>query len=223
MPVFSKTLGLLLTVLLLLSVSATCEAQEKKKIAYGVFVDNSGSMRTQFERVIQLSKAVTDQIRGGGPVSIFDFHSQGKLQQGRAVAIARIEQTQDARLLEQSIDDLYVEGGLTTLLDAIQIMAERLSETAAGPDYSDRVIILITDGEDRKSVVRQKQLMLRLSELKIRVYAIGLVEQLESGSRSKAGDLLTAITKETGGRVVFPKSNSQDIQSILSELALPIP
>jgi len=221
MPVFSKTRSLL-TLLLVLTAFTICQAQAKKKIAYGVFVDNSGSMRTQFERVIQLSKAVTNQIRERGPVSIFDFYSQGRLQQGRAVAIARIEQTQDARLLEQSIDELYVEGGQTTLLDAIQVMANRLSETAAGPDYSDHIIILITDGEERTSVVRQKQLMLRLSELKIRVYAIGLVEQLNSGSRSKAGDLLTEITKETGGRVVFPKSNSQDKQSILAEMALPI-
>ena len=141
----------------------------------------------------------------------------------------RIEQTQDEQLLKQTIDNLYVEGGQTTLLDAIQMIADRLGEKAGGPDFSDRVIILITDGEERTSVVRQKQLLQKLSELKIRVYAIGLVQQLSSeggftrpSKRSKAVELLKDITKETGGRVVFPKSDRQDLQSLLAELAIPI-
>jgi hypothetical protein len=222
MPVFSKTRGLLLPLLFILSISALCEAQDKKKIAYGIFVDNSGSMRPQFDQVIRISKAVVHQVHEHGPVSIFDFHSQGRLNAARAVPIARIEQVQDEDLLEQCIDDIYVEGGQTTLLDAIQVIAERLGEKAGAPDFSDRVIILITDGEERKSVVRQKQLLQKLSELKIRVYAIGLVQDLSSASQSRAIDLLKELTKETGGRVVFPKSSSQDVQSLLAELAIPI-
>ena len=178
-------------------------------------------MRTQFDHVIGFSKAVVSQVHERGPISIFDFHSQGRLHEVRAVPIARIEQVQDGDLLERCIDQLYVEGGQTALLDAIQVIAEHLGEKAVGPDFSDRVMVLITDGEDRKSVVREKQLLQELSELKIRVYAIGLVEELSSASRSKAVDLLKVITKETGGRVVFPKSNHDDIQRLLAELAIP--
>jgi len=210
----------LLPVLLMLACSALCAAQEKKKIAYSLFVDNSGSMRSQFEKVIQISKAVVHQIHEHGPVSIFDFHSQGKPREAIAVPIARIEQEQDEDLLEQCIEDLYVEGGQTTLLDALQAMAEHLGEKAGGPEFADRVIILITDGEERKSSVRQKELMQKLTELKIKVYAIGLVGEL-GGKRSKAADFLRDVTKATGGRAVFPKGGNLDLKIVLTELAIP--
>jgi uncharacterized protein with von Willebrand factor type A (vWA) domain len=221
MPAPWKMRRFLLSFLLILAFSALCQAQEKKKVAYAVFVDNSGSMRTQFEKLIRISQAVVHQIHKHGPVSIFDFHSQGRVQESRAVAIARIEQVQDWDLLEQCLDDLYIEGGQTTLLDAIQVMAEHLGEKAAGPNFSERVIILITDGEERKSAVRQKQLMQKLTELKIRVYAIGLVDDLGS-QRSKAVDFLRDVTRETGGRAVFPKYDREDLQGLLTELAIPI-
>jgi hypothetical protein len=222
MNIFSKILRLLPTVLLLLSLSAVCAAQEKKKIAYGILLDNTGSMRFQFDTVLGIGKAVAQQIHDHGPVSVFDFASEGRGRGARAVPIVRIDRTQDQEQLKQTIDGLYVEGGQTALLDAVQFIAERLAENAAGPEFSDRVIILITDGEDRQSTVRQKQLVQKLSELKIRVFAIGLVQQLSSTSRSKAIDLLTDITKSTGGRSVFPKSDRQNLQSFLAELAIPI-
>jgi len=211
----------LLPLLLVLLFPALCAAQEKKKIAYSVFVDNSGSMRSQFEKVIQISKAVVHQIHEHGPVSIFDFHSQGKPGEALAVPILRIEQVQDEDLLEQCIEDLYVEGGQTTLLDALEAMADHLAEKAAGPEFSDRVIILITDGEERRSSVRQKELMQKLAELKIKVYAIGLVDEL-GGKGSKAAGFLRDVTKGTGGRAVFPKPGELDLKALLTELAIPI-
>ena len=229
MNILAKLSRTLPTFLLLLSLSALCSAQDKKKIAYAILLDNTGSMRSQFDMVKGIGKAVAQQIHDHGPVSLFDFASAGQVRGAGAVLTPRIEQTQDEQLLKHTIDNLYVEGGQTTLLDAIQLIADRLGEKAGGPDFSDRVIILITDGEERTSVVRQKQLLQKLSELKIRVYAIGLVQQLSSeggftrpSKRSKAVDLLKDITKETGGRVVFPKSDRQDLQSILAELAIPI-
>jgi uncharacterized protein with von Willebrand factor type A (vWA) domain len=228
MNIVSKLFRTLPTFLVLLSLSALGSGQEKKKIAYGMLLDNTGSMRTQFDRVKEIGKAVAQQIYEHGPVSIFDFHSLGIPKDSRAAPILRLEQSQDATVLEECINKLYVEGGQTTLLDAIQFIAERLGEKAGGPDFSDRVIILVTDGEERASAATQKQLARKLKELKIRVYAIGLVQQLDSeggftrpSQRSKAIDLLKEITKETSGQVVFPKSNRQDLQSLLAELAIP--
>jgi hypothetical protein len=206
-----------ISLLLILSFWVPCEAQEKKKIAYGLFVDNTGSMRTQFDEVIRIGKGVVHQIHDRGPVSIFDFHSDGKGPDARSVPIMRIEQVQDEADLSDTLDDLYVEGGQTTLLDAIQALADHLKEKA---ESSDKVIILITDGEERKSSVRQKELLQKLSELKVRVYAVGLVEQLGS-HRGKAVDFLRDLTKGTGGKAVFAQ-RGDNLQTLLDGLALPI-
>jgi Mg-chelatase subunit ChlD len=113
-----------------------------------------------------------------------------------------------------------VIGGQTTLRDAIGVIADSFEPDATGGVASQRVIILVTDGEDRTSKVSEKQLIQKLKDAHIRVYAVGLVEEL-GGKRSKAVDFLKSVTSQTGGRVVFPKSKTPDTQRILAELALP--
>src|SRR5260370_36179126 len=122
-----------------------------------MLLDKTGSMRTQFDRVKEIGKAVAQQIHEHGPVSIFDFHSQGIPKESRAVPILRLEQSQDPAVLEDCINNLYVEGGQTTLLDAIQFIAERLGGKTGGPGFSDRGINVGTDGEERASAATQKQ------------------------------------------------------------------
>ena len=217
MNILAKIPRILATFLVLLSLSALCSAQEKKKIAYGMLLDDTGSMRSQFFMVLEIGRGVVHQVHDHGPVSLFDFASQGPGAR-RAIPTPRIEATQDEQLLNRTINNLYVQGGQTTLLDAIEFIADSLDQ--ASPD-TNKVIILITDGEERSSKINQKQLIQKLKEHKTSVFAIGLVQQLDR-NRSKAVDLLKLLTKETGGRVVFPKSERQDLQSLLAELAIPI-
>jgi hypothetical protein len=218
MNIGSKISRALPTFLVLLSLSALCSAQEKKKIVYGILLDDTGSMRSQLFTVLEIGKGVVHQVHDHGPVSLFDFASQGLGRASRAVPTPRIEATQDEQLLNRTINNLYVQGGQTTLLDAIEFIGDSLDQES--PD-ANKVIILITDGEERSSKINQKQLIQKLDGHKTSVFAIGLVQQLDK-SRSKAVDLLKLITKETGGRVVFPKSDRQDLQSLLAELAIPI-
>ena len=214
----SKSFRLLRAALLLLFLSVVCGAQEKKRIAYGILLDDTGSMRSQLFMVLEIGKGVVHQVHDHGPVSLFDFATQGVGRASRAVPTPRIEATQDEQLLNQTINNLYVQGGQTTLLDAIEFIGDSLAQES--PD-TNKVIILITDGEERSSRINQKQLIQKLNEHKTSVFAIGLVQQLDK-SRSKAVDLLKLITKETGGRVVFPKSDRPELQSLLAELAIPI-
>src|SRR5713226_2849551 len=175
MNIVSKLSRTLPTFLVLLSLSALSSAQEKKRIAYGILLDDTGSMRSQLQMVEEIGKGVVHQVHDHGPVSLFDFASQGLGRASRAIPTPRIEATQDEQLLNRTINNLYVQGGQTTLLDAIEFISERLGEKSGD---ADKIIILITDGEERSSEVKQKQLIGRLKDRKIRVYAIGLVEQL---------------------------------------------
>jgi hypothetical protein len=143
----------LLTSIILLSLPTVCSAQDNRKLEYGILVDTTGSMRSQFGVVSVLAKAIVHQVHDHGPISIFSFDASGMGPGSRAVAAARIEHTQNEDLLNRTIDGLYVQGGQTTLLDAIKFMDERLRAQAGA---TDRIIILITDGEDRVSTEKQK-------------------------------------------------------------------
>jgi von Willebrand factor type A domain-containing protein len=217
MPARAKSCRLLASVLLVLSTASVCAAQDNKKLAYGILVDSTGSMRTQFDTVLFLAKGVVRQVHQRGAVSIFSFGPSGLGPGSRAVPTARIQAVQDEALLMRTIDSLYVHGGQTTLLEAIEFMAENLGKQSA----TDRVIILITDGEDRGKM-DQEALIQKLKNNQTRVYAIGLVRELEGGTRSKAMKLLTRIATETGGRALFPKSHSIQVEQLLTELSLPI-
>ena len=218
MNIVSRTSRALPALLALLLLSALCTAQEKKQIAYGILLDDTGSMRSQLFMVEDIGKGVVHQVHDHGPVSLFDFASEGIGRGSRAVPTPRIKTTQDERVLNRTIENLYVQGGQTTLLDAIEFIGDSLDQESP---KANKVIILITDGEERSSKINQKQLIQKLNEHKTSVFAIGLVQQLDK-TRSKAVDLLKLITKETGGRVVFPKSDRQDLQALLAELAIPI-
>jgi uncharacterized protein with von Willebrand factor type A (vWA) domain len=219
MNIHRRTLRLFPSLLLLLSVAGVCGAQNQKKTSYALFLDNSGSMRSQFDQVTAIGKAVVRQTYNSGPVSIFNFTTQGRLQDARAVVTRRLEATQNQDMLEQTIDNLYVIGGQTTLLDAISVINDGFDQTA--DDAAERVIILITDGEDRKSQISQATLIQKLKQTKTKVFAVGMVRALSS--RSKAESLLKNLTKETGGRVVFANSSQVDLQQLIADLAIATP
>jgi uncharacterized protein YegL len=201
-------------------------AQSDKKIAYTILIDNTGSLRTQFPEVVLLSKGIVEQIHQRGHVSLFNFQTQGAKPNQVAVITPGIEWSQDKNVLDDYIDSLSIVPGQTTLMDAINSMAEQLHKKVnlERATFGDQVIFLITDGEDRVSKIKEKQLIKALKENGIKVYAVGLVNELDNegiirqAPREKAVAFLQKITKETGGRAVFPKSTKSDVGKLLSEL-----
>jgi hypothetical protein len=189
-------------------------AQTKEKEAFAILIDNTGSMRSQFDLVNQLSKLVVGQVLQRGPTSLYAFKTQGRESNAPAVVTSEFGWSQDKAILEHYIDSIFVIPGRTTLRDAVSAMAEQLNaKVAAANEPLAKNIVLITDGEDRVSRIGEKKLITALKENNIKVYAIGLVSELDNqsgliraASRDRAVDFLEKVTKETGGRVVFLKS-----------------
>jgi hypothetical protein len=216
----------LLTLMLTLLFFYTAIAQTEKKVAYAILIDNTGSLRSQFPEVLMISKGIVERLHQRGPISVFNFTAQ---RDGNHLAIITpgTKWSQDEYLLEKYIDGLFIVPGRTTLMDAINSIAEQLGAKGQlhNDAFGDKIIFLITDGENRVSNIKEKQLIKTLQESGIKVFAVGLVEELDKESRligeapkHKAVDFLKKITKETGGRVVFPKSKKSDISSLLDEL-----
>ncbi len=200
-------------------------AQTQKKAAYGILLDNTGSLRSQFDEVSTLGKLVVGQVYQKGPVSIFRFTNRGNMK--GPLTVSGSEWSQDPDVLEGDIDELYVLGGQTPLLDAIDSIAKELNAKVDSEKdaFANASIILITDGEDRVSRIKEDDLINELKKTSVKVFAIGLVSELDSSSgfinrskKGKAEDLLKKITKETGGRAVFPGSRKRDMNQLMKEL-----
>ena len=214
---------------LLACASALAQAQEKK-VSYAVLLDNSGSLRTQFAGVASLGKGVVRELRKHGPVSLFNFKTEGnKPETALAVVTPGTAWGLDEGALLDYIDGITFQPGRTTLYDAVLALAERLDAQARlDKGVTRKVIVLLTDGEDRKSKVKQKELIKELKGRNIQVYAVGFTRELDSqggllrqSAAERAKGFLKDITKETGGRALFPESGGGEVSEWVRDLAPP--
>jgi phosphopentomutase len=220
-------LRLPLTLLLLtLFLPVLTSAQSENKAVYGVLIDNTGSLRPQFGNIQILGKAIVKNVNERGIISLFNFETQGDSKKPFAVVTSGTEWSQDKNALEKYIYGLQSVGGQTTLLDAIRSIGKTIGAKANAEKLSEKIIVLITDGEDRTSEVKEKQLIKELKESGVKVYAIGLVQELDAergftqeSSRRKATNFLKKVTKETGGNAIFPKlEETTKAEDLLTEL-----
>lgn len=218
--------GLLLT--LCLSCNAALAQDAGPKAVYAILLDNTGSMRTQFRLVLTLGTDVVRHVHKEGPVALFSFETTGKKNEPLAVVRQESGWSQDERLLLSQINGLAVKTGQTAFFDALNSMAEAIDAKVAleKNPAARKFIVLITDGEDRASDLKEKELIKRLKEKNIQVYAVGLADALEpergilrKGRRERAKESLEKIAKETGGRHVFPKADAAEVNSWLQGLS----
>lgn len=222
-----KLTQILLVTLILLCCSGAASGQNDQPALFGILVDNSGSLRSQFGRVVGLGIGTVEHVHKRGAISIFSFKSSGNPKDSPPLTAVHTIWNQDAGVISNYVNSLFVEPGQTSLYDAIHSMVIYVNAKAdqeKNPGMR-KVLILITDGEDRKSKIKEKELIAELQQHQFQVYAVGLVRALDSeiglirgNSRERATKFLKKVTKETGGRALFPESNSGDVHTLLREL-----
>jgi len=182
---------------------------EEVPITYGLVVDNSGSMRSQIETVIEAAKSIINSNRPGDETFIERFVDREKIEVLR-------EFTANKQDLMDGLDDMIIEGGQTAVIDAVYLGAEHVSSYKKSNDLDDRrrrALILVTDGEDRESFYNQERLFQALHEEDVQIFVIGFVNELDNegglirkSPRDRAVSLINRLASETGGRAFFPTS-----------------
>lgn len=185
--------------------------REEVPIGYGLAIDTSQSLRSQIQAVIDAGKTIINSNRPGDETFLVRFISSDKIETMQ-------DFTANKGLLMDGLDDLYVEGGQTAIIDAVYLSAEHVAEYKKGDDSDRRrrALIVITDGEDRSSFYSQEKLFARLREEDVQIYVIGFVNELDKEAgfirkspREKAINLIKKLATETGGRAFFPESLSE--------------
>ena len=127
----TRTLSQLFCVtLLLLCFCSNTSAQSDQPALYGILLDNSGSLRSQFERVLALGNGVVQDVNKQGPISIFSFRGAGNPKDAPPLMVVHTVWNQDPVVLSRSLDSLFIEGGQTNLLDAIHSMVNHINAKA---------------------------------------------------------------------------------------------
>ena len=185
--------------------------EEEVPVIYGLAVDTSGSVRPQFQQIIDAAKTIINSNKKGDETFIERFISSDKIETVQ-------DFTPSKDLLLDGLDTLYVEGGQTAVVDGVYLAAEHVAGYKKGgdDDRRRRALIVVTDGEDRASYYNEIQLFQRLREEDVQIFVIGFVNELDAekglirkSPREKAVTLLNKLATDTGGRAFFPQSISE--------------
>jgi Ca-activated chloride channel family protein len=185
--------------------------EEEVPVIYGLAVDTSGSVRPQFQQIVDAAKTIINSNKMCDETFIERFISSDKIETVQ-------DFTPSKDLLMDGLDSLYVEGGQTAVVDGVYLAAQHIADYKKGgdDDRRRRALIVVTDGEDRASYYNESQLFQTLREEDVQIFVIGFVNELDAekglirkSPKEKAVGLINRLATETGGRAFFPQSISE--------------
>lgn len=173
-------------------------------LVYGLTVDNSGSIRSVLNFVIEACKSIIKNNLTGDETLLIRFVSSDKIETLQ-------EFTSDQNVLTESLDSMYVEAGQSAILDAVYLSAQRVAQYNSQIAPLRRAVILVTDGEERASYYAMEDVLKLLRKIDVRLFAISVAkteqyQKLTENQLQRSIDLLTKLANETGGQAFFPKS-----------------
>lgn len=165
-------------------------------VSYGILVDNSGSARASLEKIINVAKELAEANGEADETFLVRFTSADKIR-------LLEEFTKDKKTIREAADDLFIESGLTAIIDAVEFSAKYLNENAIKGAGRRKVLILITDGEDRGSRTKIEEAVKSLKEKGITVFSIGISDEVVIKK------ILDKLANGTGGKLFLPKNDSE--------------
>jgi VWFA-related protein len=190
---------------------------ESQPLLAGIVLDASGSLRTQFNSIAFAHKVIVNNLAENDEAFLTKFIGSDKI-------IELQDFTSRKQALLSGFDDYYVEGGKTAFFDAIYKTADKLAKYKEDENQFHRVLIFITDGDERGSTHTEEEVFKLLRETNIQFFAIGLIQSLEAdggffkkSNREKATVLLDKLAAETGGMAFYPQKGT-DIPRLVQDL-----
>ena len=169
-----------------------------------LLIDASGSFKTLIVSALEAAKLFVVNRRPDDQIAVARFVSSDIIEDTQPF-------TTDNTLLLKALDSIYLQYGQSAVVDALYLAADYVTKHNKENEGRRKVVVIISDGEDRNSYYKQEQLTKLLRETGVQVFILGLVSELDTqggmlriSPREKAEKLLTNVADETGGRVFFP-------------------
>ena len=176
---------------------------------YGLVIDGSGSLRSTMLDVVTAARLIIENRRPTDQVFVEQFVTSDLITILQDFSV-------DNKALIDSLKTIRIAPGPTAVIDGVYFAAEHLVARHKNTTDRRRVLVVITDGEDRGSSRRLNDLTTFLREQDIQVFVIGFMDELDRAAgvvrrspRSRAEELLKKLAEETGGRVFFPHKRSE--------------
>jgi Ca-activated chloride channel family protein len=186
----------------------TSFAQETSPLSYSLLVDNTGSLRTMFDQVLKTGEAIVAGKSEQDEMSVVRFVSRDRIELMQ-------DFTRDRNALVNALDEMYLEGGATALIEAMHVTAETVVARTPGEERR-RALVVITDGGERDPGANLEELLKYLRRHNVAVFVFALTDAADDGAfkqvkggRRGSRELLNRLARETGGHAVFPKKPAE--------------
>ena len=158
----------------------------------GLLLDTSGSMEADLELSRRAAIKFLNTLPDAEDITLVDFDTE--------VRVARYGQREFPRLVER-IRGRTPEG-YTALYDALGVYLD-------GADEQDgrKILVLYTDGDDTRSVLRYGDLLTLLKASSVTVHAVGFLDH-QGSAASQSRMRIMQIAEQTGGQAFFPASST---------------
>jgi VWFA-related protein len=165
-------------------------------VTAGLVVDHSGSMRPRLADVVEAARVFVRSSSAEDEMFVVNFNENVSLGLGRPGVFTN-RQDEVAEAIGRP-----GASGQTALYDAVVAGLEQLRTGSR----EKKVLLLISDGADNKSVHTQTQAMRMAVRSNAAIYTIGLFAD-EDPDRNP--DVLRRLARATGGEAFFPQEAKQ--------------
>jgi Ca-activated chloride channel family protein len=187
---------------------------DARPVDLGIALDASGSTRRFLNPIVKAASLIVVNRQPKDEIFIERFISTDKIEKLQ-------DFSSDEKVLLNALDSMYVEAGQSAVIDAVYTAVNYVAEHNRNSDRR-KAVVIFTDGEDRNSYYNIEKLLKLLHKEKVQIFVVGFIMDLtnqqtaiaRAGNKDRAIKLLNTLAEETGGRVFFPRDNSELSDSV---------
>ena len=189
----------------------------------GIVVDNSGSLRSQFSKIIKAAQLITVNLGENDEAFIVRFVSSDKVELVQ-------DWTTDKKELLETIGLMFIEGGKSSVLDAVYLSAEKIVEREKSAKAKRNALVLITDGDDRESYYKLSEVLPLFNNSDVQVFSLAITRDLRNSDeyllgpdrKKRAERLVDILGYKTGGKafILGEKFNEDQLKEVLRSIMI---
>ena len=175
-----------------------------------VLMDNSTTLQADVKKLAAVPAAFAPEIYEGDKVMVVGYDTKPEVI---------TEFTDEPKQLQSTLE-LLRKAEVPRLFDSLNVVMEDVLRPEVG--FSKRVIVIVGDGLDRDSVIKFDEILAKLQDENVTVYAIQVRDRTRGALRKdapKPAEALKLLTDGTGGRIFSIDNDVKDsVKAICDEL-----
>ena len=159
---------------------------------YVVLMDNSSTLQADVRKLATVPAAFAPEIYEGDKVMVIGYDQKPEI----------ITDFTDEPDKLQGTLELLRKSDTPRLYDALNVVLEDVLRPEVG--FSKRIVLIVGDGLDRGSVIRFEEILAKLQNENITIYAVQVRDRTRGALRKdqpKPVEVLRQLTSGTGGRI----------------------